>query len=108
MISKNLLLAFGAGVIAGVLGARFYNSHKDEIDDKVSSLYGRVQDAAGLGGAEPQAEAAAQPAPAEAGAAAATAANESELSLAELEAQKERLEDMIAEEKARQNQQGNS
>ncbi len=99
MISRNLVLAFAAGVVAGVVGARLYKQYQGDIDSKINALRSKLQDTTGLGGAAPQAEAAPQPA---------QAANESEVSLAELEAQKERLEDLIAEQMARQNPHGNA
>ncbi len=76
-ITKNLLLGLGIGIAAGAFGAKYYAEHKDDIDSKLRSIKGAVPGAAADG----------------------------EMTLEELEAQKERLEDLIAEVKARGEQQ---
>ena len=65
--------------MAGCLGARYYSEHKEEIDEKLKGL----KDCSLLKGNEGSTE-------------------ESELTLEELETQKERLEDLIADVKSRQ------
>ena len=101
MLDKNLIFAFAAGAAVGVIGARYYKKHEAELSDKLDALRSRLQGAAGFGteGAD-----GAESAAAETGAAAAAddkAAAESELTLEELEAQKEHLEDLIAELQAK-------
>lgn len=84
MFDKNLLIGFLAGAAVGALGIKFYNEHKDEIGERLNKA-GFFKDG-----------------PAEEGAAAAPAEGaKDELSLEELMAQKERLEDLIAEYQSR-------
>ncbi|MCR5537135.1 MAG: hypothetical protein K6F05_06965 [Succinivibrio sp.] len=78
---KNLILGFAAGVVAGCLGAKYYSEHKDELDAKFkglkdSGLFKKIE----------------------------TVAEDAELTLEELEAQKERLEDLIADVQSRKTQ----
>lgn len=100
MLDKNLIFAFAAGAVAGVVGARYYKKHEAELSDKLDALRSRLQGAAGFG-AEGTEAAAADTAAAAASAAADVKAAESELTLEELEAQKEHLEDLIAELQAK-------
>ena len=78
---KNILLGFAAGVVAGCLGAKYYSEHKDEIDAKLkgirdSGLFKKTE----------------------------SAVENAEMTLEELETQKERLEDLIADVKSKQEQ----
>ena len=78
---KNILLGFAAGVVAGCLGAKYYSEHKDEIDAKLkgirdSGLFKKTE----------------------------SAVEDAEMTLEELETQKERLEDLIADVKSKQEQ----
>lgn len=93
MLDKNLIFAFAAGAVAGVVGARYYKKHEAELSDKLDALRSRLQGAAGFGAEGTEAAAAS--------AAADVKAAESELTLEELEAQKEHLEDLIAELQAK-------
>lgn len=86
MLDKNILLGFAAGCVIGVVGYKFYNEHKDDIEAKIKSL----KDLKGFGGAEENAEQSEH--------------ENASSSLEELEAQKERLEDLIAEIKAKQSE----
>lgn len=75
---KNLLLGLAAGVAVGVIGAKYYTEHKDEIDEKIKGLAGSNL----FNKTEKE--------------------DDTELTLEELETQKERLEDLIAELKSKQ------
>lgn len=88
MLDKNLLFGFAAGCVLGALGCKFYNEHKSEIDEKLKGLKGFN----GFGNSEGDAEAAPE-------------TDNQEVSLEELEAQKERLEDLIAEMQSKQSAQ---
>ena len=82
MLDKNLLFGFAAGCVLGAVGYKFYNDHKDDINEKIKDLKGLKA----FGGNENKEEKAEE-------------GNE-EMTLEELEAQKERLEDLIAEMQA--------
>lgn len=74
-LDKNLIAGFLTGVVLGIAGARYISLHKDELSAKLkfkSAAQGADQ------------------------------AKDSEMTLEELESQKERLEDLIAEIKSRQ------
>ncbi|MBO6258388.1 MAG: hypothetical protein J6M93_03510 [Succinivibrio sp.] len=77
--NRNLLIGLGAGIVAGVLGAKYYNEHKDEIDSKLKGM-----------GLQPKKNAPQN------------VADDTEMTLEELETQKERLEDLIADFKNKQ------
>ena len=78
---RNLLIGFAAGVVVGLVGYKFVSSHKEQIESKLQGL--------GVG--------------ANSSDGAACEDTSSELTLEDLEAQKERLEDLIAEQKQKQN-----
>lgn len=82
MLDKNMLFGFAAGCVLGAVGYKFYNDHKDDIDEKIKGL----KNFKVLNGNEGNEEKAPE-------------SNE-EMTLEELEAQKERLEDLIAEMQA--------
>lgn len=79
-LDRNILIGFGAGVLVGILGYKMVSAHKDEIEAKLQQL------GVGTGGC---------------------GCNDGEgngsdaggLTIEDLEAQKERLEDLIAEQK---------
>ncbi|MBQ9275518.1 MAG: hypothetical protein IJ228_11950 [Succinivibrio sp.] len=77
-LDRSMLIGLAAGLVVGVLGTKYYGAHKNEIDDKLRALRG-------VAGGE--------------GAADGTA---SDMTLEELESQKERLEDLIADVKSKQ------
>lgn len=81
MFDRNILIGFAAGLLAGVVGYKLYSDNKSSIDARLKSI--------GAGCACPGSE---QDECCD--------CSSAELSLEELEAQKERLEDLIAEHKA--------
>lgn len=81
-LDRNLLIGFGAGVLVGLVGYKLYNSHKDEIGAKLQQF--------GVGAANGGDDACA------------CQDDACEISVEDLEAQKERLEDLIAEQKQKQ------
>ena len=38
MLDKNMLFGFAAGCVLGAVGYKFYNDHKDDIDEKIKGL----------------------------------------------------------------------
>lgn len=86
MLDRNLLLGFGAGVVAGIVGYKMFNKNKDSISQTINSLIAQGQGANNANTVAPQTE---------------DNAPKNDLSLEELEAQKERLEDLIAEYQAK-------
>lgn len=82
MFDRNLLIGFGVGVIAGIVGYKVYTQNKETIEERLKGL--------GLGGV------ASSGAEGEC-----SCASGDEISIEELEAQKERLEDLIAEQQAK-------
>ncbi len=79
-ITRTTVLGFAAGVIAGAIGARYYRQHEAEINARLRGLRaGGI-----LGGASQE-----------------SAKEDTELTLEELESQKERLEDLIADIQAK-------
>ena len=76
---RNLLLGLGLGIVAGVFGAKYYSEHKDEIDSKLKGM--GIQSGKSSVPAEN---------------------DDTEMTLEELETQKERLEDLIADFKSKQ------
>ena len=80
-LDRNLLIGFGAGVLVGLLGYKLYSSHKDEIDSKLQQF--------GMGTC--------------AGDGTTATGTDCGISVEDLEAQKERLEDLIAEQQQKQN-----
>ena len=79
MFSKDFFIGLAAGAVAGVFGHRLYQANRQAILDSFDSLARKCNFDQGGQGASPQAA----------------------LNLEELEKQKEHLEDLIAEEKAR-------
>lgn len=77
-LDRNMLAGFATGVVLGVIGARYISLHREELSSKF-----KFKSAAG----------------------AAAQASDSEMTLEELESQKERLEDLIAEIKSKQENQ---
>lgn len=82
MLDKNLLFGFAAGCVLGAVGYKFYNEHKDDIDEKIKGL--KNFKVPGVNDAKEEK----------------TDESNEEMTLEELEAQKERLEDLIAEMQA--------
>ena len=82
MLDKNLLFGFAAGCVLGAVGYKFYNEHKDDIEEKIKGL----KNLKVPGSSEAKEEKAEE--------------SNDEMTLEELEAQKERLEDLIAEMQA--------
>ena len=80
MIDRNLVLGFGVGIVAGIVGYKLYSKNKASIDATLANL------AAPQGAKAP--ESPVQDA---------SVAEAGDFSLEELETQKERLEDLIAE-----------
>lgn len=83
MLDRNILFGFLAGVIAGVVGAKIYSNNKEEINNKIKSF----KDLAAVNHATATEEAETE--------------GSDEATLEELEAQKERLEDLIAEKQTK-------
>lgn len=75
-ITRTTVIGFLAGVAAGALGARYYRQHETEINARLHSL----RSGGILGGASQE-----------------SGKEDAELTLEELESQKERLEDLIAD-----------
>ncbi|WP_294567729.1 hypothetical protein [uncultured Succinatimonas sp.] len=82
MLDKNLLFGFAAGCVLGAVGYKFYNEHKDDIDEKIKGL--KNFKVPGVNDTKEEK----------------TDESNEEMTLEELEAQKERLEDLIAEMQA--------
>ncbi len=78
VIDKGVVVAALAGVVIGAAGHKIYTEHKEEILRALKKL-----SSAGAGAEAPE------------------AAGDADIPLEELEAQKERLEDLIAEQKAK-------
>ncbi|WP_277297062.1 hypothetical protein [Succinatimonas hippei] len=85
MLDKNLLFGFAAGCVLGAVGYKFYNEHKDDIEEKIKGLK-NLKVLKVPGSSEAKEEKAEE--------------SNDEMTLEELEAQKERLEDLIAEMQA--------
>ena len=87
MLDKSYIFFFFFGAVAGILGARYYAAHKEELDSVLQKVKERAGEAASWGKGQEQA----------------AARDEQEAAaptIEELEEQKERLEDLIAEIKA--------
>ncbi len=78
-LNYKLLMGVLAGVAVGVAGAKYYESHRDEITDKLKNFKG-----CNLLSKNDEVKV------------------DAELTLEELESQKERLEDLIADLQAKQ------
>ncbi len=79
MFSKDFFIGLAAGAVAGVFGHRLYQANRQAILDSFDSIAKKCNLDQGEQGSSAQAD----------------------LNLEELEKQKEHLEDLIAEEKAR-------
>ena len=82
VFDRNLLIGFAAGVVVGLVGYKFVSTHKEQIESKLQGLGVGANNADGAAACED---------------------TSSELTLEDLEAQKERLEDLIAEQQQKQN-----
>ena len=82
MIDRNIFIGLAAGIVAGVVGYKLYEQNKESIDSRLKNL-----------GICPQDQSKDTDSCQESSAC-------SSMTLEELEAQKERLEDLIAEQKA--------
>ena len=81
MIDRNIFIGLAAGIVAGVVGYKLYEQNKESIDSRLKNL-----------GICPQDQSKDTDSCQESAC--------SSMTLEELEAQKERLEDLIAEQKA--------
>ncbi len=77
-VSNKLLLGVLAGVVVGVIGAKYYEEHREELAEKLKNFKGVNLLSKGEDAKE-----------------------DAELTLEELESQKERLEDLIADLQAK-------
>lgn len=77
-VSNKLLLGVLAGVVVGVIGAKYYEEHREELAEKLKNFKGVNLLSKGEDDKE-----------------------DAELTLEELESQKERLEDLIADLQAK-------
>lgn len=82
MIDRNIFIGLAAGIVAGVVGYKIYEQNKESIDSRLKNLGICPQDQSKDTGSCQESSAC------------------SFMTLEELEAQKERLEDLIAEQKA--------
>ncbi len=89
MLDRNIFIGFAAGIVAGIVGYKVYEQNKDTIDSRLKNLgicsHGQCK-------AEEQTSE--------------DTCECVEMTLEELEAQKERLEDLIAEQQAKAAQSG--
>ena len=82
MFDRNFFIGFGIGVVAGVLGLKFYKEHQQGINSRLSGLSGLYNRFVKAG--------------------------EQDMDLNDLEAQKEHLEDLIAEARHKAGQSENA
>lgn len=82
MIDRNIFIGLAAGIVAGVVGYKIYEQNKESIDSRLKNLGICPQDQCKDTGSCQESSAC------------------NSITLEELEAQKERLEDLIAEQKA--------
>lgn len=82
MIDRNIFIGLAAGIVAGVVGYKIYEKNKESIDSRLKNLGICPQDQSKDTDSCQDSSAC------------------SSMTLEELEAQKERLEDLIAEQKA--------
>ena len=80
--TKGIVISFVAGIAAGVIGSRLYESHKGQIESGLGSLRNRFA----ANGLVEDSD---------------SAAEEDSVTLEELEKQKEHLEDLIADQQAK-------
>ena len=79
LLDKNFLIGVGLGIAAGAVGYKLYNEHRQTILESLDNLKNRMCPGAGSE-------------------VAVTEQQTTEIDLAELEKQKEHLEDLIAEQ----------
>lgn len=82
IFTKGIVISFVAGIAAGVIGSRLYESHKGQIESGLGSLRNRFA----ANGLVEDSD---------------SAAEEDSVTLEELEKQKEHLEDLIADQQAK-------
>lgn len=83
LLDKNFLIGVGLGIAAGAVGYKLYNEHRQTILESLDNLKNRMCPGAGSE-------------------VAVTEQQTTEIDLAELEKQKEHLEDLIAEQQMKQ------
>lgn len=89
LLDKNFLIGVGLGIAAGAVGYKLYNEHRQTILESLDNLKNRMCPGAGSE-------------------VAVTEQQTTEIDLAELEKQKEHLEDLIAEQQMKQVEQNAS
>ncbi|MBQ8975860.1 MAG: hypothetical protein IJ078_00335 [Succinivibrionaceae bacterium] len=89
LLDKNFLIGVGLGIAAGAVGYKLYNEHRQTILESLDNLKNRMCPGAGSE-------------------VAVTEQQTTEIDLAELEKQKEHLEDLIAEQQMKQAEQNGS
>ena len=89
LLDKNFLIGVGLGIAAGAVGYKLYNEHRQSILESLDNLKNRMCPGAGSE-------------------VAVTEQQTTEIDLAELEKQKEHLEDLIAEQQMKQAEQSAS
>jgi predicted small secreted protein len=89
LLDKNFLIGVGLGIAAGAVGYKLYNEHRQTILESLDNLKNRM--CPGVGSEV-----------------AVTEQQTTEIDLAELEKQKEHLEDLIAEQQMKQAEQNAS
>lgn len=89
LLDKNFLIGVGLGIAAGAVGYKLYNEHRQTILESLDNLKNRM-----CPGADSEV--------------AVTEQQTTEIDLAELEKQKEHLEDLIAEQQMKQAEQNAS
>ena len=89
LLDKNFLIGAGLGIAAGAVGYKLYNEHRQTILESLDNLKNRMCPGAGSE-------------------VAVTEQQTTEIDLAELEKQKEHLEDLIAEQQMKQAEQNAS
>jgi predicted small secreted protein len=89
LLDKNFLIGVGLGIAAGAVGYKLYNEHRQTILESLDNLKNRMCPGAGSE-------------------VAVTEQQTTEIDLAELEKQKEHLEDLIAEQQMKQAEQSAS
>lgn len=89
LLDKNFLIGVGLGIAAGAVGYKLYNEHRQTILESLDNLKNRM-------------------CPGACSEVAVTEQQTTEIDLAELEKQKEHLEDLIAEQQMKQAEQNAS
>ena len=93
ILEKNFLWGMAVGLVAGAAGYKLYSDHRQTIIASLENIKNRMNSTGAAAGSAPVL------------AAAGSAVLTDSLDLAELERQKEHLEDLIAEQQARAGQQ---